>query len=39
VERFRKDPEALARLRDVVPKLGETLEWVSRHFGYDSALP
>jgi hypothetical protein len=39
VARYRSDPEAPARLRAIVPELGETLEWVSRRFGYDIALP
>lgn len=39
VGRYRGDPEAVERLRAIVPGLGETLEWVAGRFGYDIALP
>jgi hypothetical protein len=39
VGRWRSEPERMQRVRDVVPSMGEHLEWVSERFGYDVTLP
>lgn len=38
LEKFRRDPEKLAYLRSILPRLGGTLQWVAETFGYDVTL-
>lgn len=38
LDKFRRDPEKLAYLRSILPRLGGTLQWVAETFGYDVTL-
>jgi hypothetical protein len=38
LEKFRQDPEKLAYLRSIKPRLGRLLAWVGEQYGYDVSL-
>lgn len=38
VGKYKQDPEKLAYIRTILPRLGRTLDWVASEFGYDITL-
>jgi Sulfotransferase family len=38
LHRYKDDPNKIAYLKSIKPRLGETLDWVASRFGYDISL-